>query len=175
MPAQAQCVLASLVDMADVSDIAEWCSQRGYQQVTLRTRRPNLCGALREAGIEIVDGPSSLVLWLDDEICFSAPWDQSSSGGEVLIEACLPMTRGVHALAVETDRAVILSADGNGYRRIEFTEGQMAAVDIKPLTTNTIDESARQAGFTLIDRWVDWSMDPPLHSDPCHLSLFRNI
>ena len=175
MPAQAQCVLASLVDMADVSDIAEWCSQRGYQQVTLRTRRPNLCGALREAGIEIVDGPSSLVLWLDDEICFSAPWTQSSSGGEVLIEASLPMTRGVHALAVETDRAVILSADGNGYRRIEFTEGQMAAVDIKPLTTNTIDESARQAGFTLIDRWVDWSMDPPLHSDPCHLSLFRNV
>ena len=175
MPAQAQCVLASLVDMADVSDIAEWCSQRGYQQVTLRTRRPNLCGALGEAGIEIVDGPSSLVLWLDDEICFSAPWAQSSSGGEVLIEASLPMTRGVHALAVETDRAVILSADGNGYRRIEFTEGQMAAVDIKPLTTNTIDELARQAGFTLIDRWVDLSMDPPLHSDPCHLSLFRNI
>ena len=175
MPAQAQCVLASLVDMADVSDIAEWCSQRGYQQVTLRTRRPNLCGALREAGIEIVDGPSSLVLWLDDEIWFSAPWAQSSSGGEVVIEASLPMTRGVHALAVETDRAVILSADGNGYRRIEFTEGQIAAVDIKPLTTNTIDESARQAGFTLIDRWVDWSMDPPLHSDPCHLSLFRNV
>ena len=175
MPAQAQCVLASLVDMADASDIAEWCSQRGYQQVTLRTRRPNLCGALGEAGIEIVDGPSSLVLWLDDEICFSAPWAQSSSGGEVLIEASLPMTRGVHALAVETDRAVILSADGNGYRRIEFTEGQMAAVDIKPLTTNTIDESARQAGFTLIDRWVDWSMDPPLQSDPCHLSLFRNV
>ena len=66
MPAQAQCVLASLVDMADVSDIAEWCSQRGYQQVTLRTRRPNLCGALREAGIEIVDGPSSCLLYTSD-------------------------------------------------------------------------------------------------------------
>ena len=175
MPAQAQCDLASLVDMADVSDIAQWCSKRGHRQVTLKTRRPNLYGALRDAGIEIIDGPSDLVLWLDDEICFSVPWTQSSSGGEVLIEACLPMARGVHAVAVETDRAVILSSDGNEYRRIEFTEGEMAAIDLEPLTTNTIDESARQAGFTLIDRWVDWSMDPPLHSDPCHLSLFRNF
>ena len=113
MPAQAQCVLASLVDMADVSDIAQWCSERGHRQVTLKTRRPNLYGALRDAGIEIIDGPSDLVLWLDDEICFSVPWTQSSSGGEVLIEACLPMTRGVHAVAVETDRADILSSDGN--------------------------------------------------------------
>lgn len=175
MPVQERYVLASLVDMADVSDIAQWCSKRGHQQVTLKTRRPNLSDALVDAGIEIVDGPSDLVLWLDDEICFSAPWEQSSSAGEVLIEACLPMTRGVHAVAVETDRAVILSSDGNNYRRIEFTEGEMATVDFQPLTTNTIDESARQAGFTLINRWVDWSMDPPLHSDPCHLSLFRNF
>jgi hypothetical protein len=85
------------------------------------------------------------------------------------------MARGVHAVAVETDRAVILSSDGNEHRRIEFTDGEMAAIELEPLTTNIIDESATQAGFTLIDRWVDWSMDPPLHSDPCHLSLFRNV
>ncbi len=143
--------------------------------MTLRTRRPNLSRALHDVGIDIVDEPSDLVLWLDDEISFSPPWTQCSSRGEVLIEACLPMTRGVHAVAVETDRAVVLSSDGNEYRRIEFTEGEMATLDVQPLTTKSIDELARQAGFALVDRWVDWSMDPPLHSDPCHLSLFRNF
>ena len=25
------------------------------------------------------------------------------------------------------------------------------------------------------DRWVDWSWEPPTATDPCHLSLFRNL
>ena len=161
--------------MSDVSDIARWCLERGHQQVVLRTRRPNLFSALQNAGIEIIEEPSNLVLWLDDEICFSEPWTHSLNSGEVLIEGCLPMARGVHAIGVETDRAVILSSNGSEFRRIEFIEGEMTVVDLQPVTMAALDESARQAGFTLIERWVDWSMEPSLHSDPCHLSLFRNF
>ena len=175
MPAQRHNVVANLVNMSDVSDIAQWCLDRGHEKITLRSRRPHLADALVNAGLNITEGPSDLVMWLDDEIGSSSPWPHGDASCEVIVEGCLPVERGVHALAVETDRAVILSSDGNEYRRIEFTEGEMAAIDLEPLTTNTIDESARQAGFTLIDRWVDWSMDPPLHSDPCHLSLFRNV
>ncbi|MDP7066398.1 MAG: hypothetical protein QF637_02125 [Acidimicrobiales bacterium] len=161
--------------MSDVSDIARWCSERGHRQVALRTRRPNLSAALQDAGVEIIEEPSDLVLWLDDEICFSAPWNHSSNSGEVLIEGCLPMARGVHAIGVETDRAVILSSNGSEFRRIEFIEGEMVVVNLQPATMAALDESAQQAGFTLIERWVDWSMEPSLHSDPCHLSLFRNL
>ena len=52
--------LASLTDMSDVSDIAQWCVSRGHYEVMLQTRRPNLGRALREAGIEVTDGPASL-------------------------------------------------------------------------------------------------------------------
>jgi hypothetical protein len=126
-------------------------------------------------GINITDGPSDLVMWLDDEIGGSAPWPHATASCEVVVEGCLPVERGVYALAVETDRAVIVSSDGIDCRRIEFTEGETVTTKIQPVATDILDESARQAGFTLTERWVDWSMEPALGTEPCHLSLFRNF
>ena len=114
-------------------------------------------------------------MWLDDEIGSSSPWPHADASCEVIVEGCLPVERGVHALAVETDRAVIVSSDGIDYRRIEFKEGESTTTQIHPIATDILDESARQAGFTLIERWVDWSMEPALGNEPCHLSLFRNF
>ena len=117
----------------------------------------------------------SSVMWLDDEIGNSAPWPYCSASCELLIEGCLPVERGVHAIAVETDRAVILSTDGTEYRRVEFTESGSLTANIQPIAIDILDESARLAGFTLINRWIDWSMETALGSEPCHLSLFRNF
>ncbi len=175
MPAQRPNVVANLVNMSDVSDIAQWCLDRGHQKVTLRSRRPRLYDALMNVGINITDGPSDLVMWLDDEIGGSAPWPHATASCEVVVEGCLPVERGVYALAVETDRAVIVSSDGIDCRRIEFTEGETVTTKIQPVATDILDESARQAGFTLTERWVDWSMEPALGTEPCHLSLFRNF
>lgn len=175
MPAQRPNVLANLVNMSDVSDIAQWCLDRGHPKVTLRSRRRRLGDALINVGINITDGPSDLVMWLDDEIGNSAPWPHTTASCEVVVEGCIPVERGVYALAVETDRAVIVSSDGIDCRRIEFTEGETATTKIQPVATDILDESARQAGFTLIERWVDWSMEPALGTEPCHLSLFRNF
>ena len=161
--------------MSDVSDIAQWCISQSHRQVKLQTRRPNLAAALREAGIEIIDGSAPLVLWLDDAIGTSMPWDHAAENGEVVVEGCLPVTRGVHAIAVETDRAVIMTSDGNGCRRIEFIEGRVTTLPIDPVALELLDEQARKAGFDLAGRWVDWSMEPPTRNDPCHLSLFRNF
>ena len=172
MPAQRHNVVANLVNMSDVSDIAQWCLDRGHEKITLRSRRPHLADALVNAGLNITEGPSDLVMWLDDEIGSSSPWPHGDASCEVIVEGCLPVERGVHALAVETDRAVIVSSDGIDYRRIEFKEGESITTKIQPIAT---DESARKAGFTLIERWVDWSMEPALGNEPCHLSLFRNF
>ncbi len=161
--------------MSDVSDIAHWCISRSHRQVKLHTRRPNLAQALREAGMEITDGPARLVLWLDDAIGESQPWEHAVGDGEVLIEGCLPVLRGVHAIAVETDRAVILAADNDERRRIEFLEDSVTTLPVHPVALGTLDESARNAGFELVERWVDWSMELPNPTDPCHLSLFRNL
>ena len=161
--------------MSDVSDIAQWCLDRGHKKITLRSRRPHLADALVNAGLNITEGPSDLVMWLDDEIGSSSPWPHADASCEVIVEGCLPVERGVHALAVETDRAVIVSSDGIDYRRIEFKEGESTTTQIHPIATDILDESARQAGFTLIERWVDWSMEPALGNEPCHLSLFRNF
>jgi len=114
-------------------------------------------------------------MWLDDEIGSSAPWPYCSTSCELLIEGCLPVERGVHALAVETDRAVILTADGNEYRRIEFIERETRTISVQPIAIDILDESARRAGFSLVNRWIDWSMEAALGSEPCHLSLFRNF
>ena len=167
--------LASLTDMSDVSDIAQWCVSRGHYEVMLQTRRPNLSRALREAGIEVTDGPASLVLWLDDTIGDSAPWSYVINDGEVVVEGCLPVGRGVHAIAVETDRAVVVTSDGLECRRIEFIEGSVTTVPVHTVALETLDELAKKAGFGLADRWVDWSFEPPTPTDPCHLSLFRNL
>ena len=175
MPARGLLVLANLVNMSDVSDIAQWCLDRGHEKITLRSRRPHLADALVNAGLNITEGPSDLVMWLDDEIGSSSPWPHADASCEVIVEGCLPVERGVHALAVETDRAVIVSSDGIDYRRIEFKEGESTTTQIHPIATDILDESARQAGFTLIERWVDWSMEPALGNEPCHLSLFRNF
>ena len=175
MPAQRHNVVANLVNMSDVSDIAQWCLDRGHEKITLRSRRPYLADALVNAGLNITEGPSDLVMWLDDEIGSSSPWPHGDASCEVIVEGCLPVERGVHALAVETDRAVIVSSDGIDYRRIEFKEGESITTKIQPIATDILDESARQAGFTLIERWVDWSMEPALGNEPCHLSLFRNF
>ena len=175
MPAQRHNVVANLVNMSDVSDIAQWCLDRGHEKITLRSRRPHLADALVNAGLNITEGPSDLVMWLDDEIGSSSPWSHGDASCEVIVEGCLPVERGVHALAVETDRAVIVSSDGIDYRRIEFKEGESITTKIQPIATDILDESARQAGFTLIERWVDWSMEPALGNEPCHLSLFRNF
>tara|TARA_B100000809_G_C14952827_1_gene464521 strand:+ start:108 stop:668 length:561 start_codon:yes stop_codon:yes gene_type:complete len=175
MPAGRAKDLGSLADMSDVSDIAQWCVGRGHREVMLHTRRPNLVHALREAGIEITDGPASLVLWLDDAIGDSLPWSHVITDGEVVVEGCLPLSRGVHAIAVETDRAVIVTSDGSECRRIEFIDGSVAAVPVHPVALETLDESARKSGFDLDDRWVDWSWEPTTPTDPCHLSLFRNV
>ena len=175
MPAQRHNVVANLVNMSDVSDIAQWCLDRGHEKITLRSRRPHLADALVNAGLNITEGPSDLVMWLDDEIGSSSPWPHADASCEVIVEGCLPDERGVHALAVETDRAVIVSSDGIDYRRIEFKEGESITTKIQPIATGMLDESARQAGFTLIERWVDWSMEPALGNEPCHLSLFRNF
>ena len=175
MPAQRHNVVANLVNMSDVSDIAQWCLDRGHEKITLRSRRPHLAAALVNAGLNITEGPSDLVMWLDDEIGSSSPWPHGDASCEVIVEGCLPVERGVHALAVETDRAVIVSSDGIDYRRIEFKEGESTTTKIQPIATDILDESARQAGFTLIERWVDWSMEPALGNEPCHLSLFRNF
>ena len=94
--------------MSDVSDIAQWCLDTGHKDVVMRTRRPHLLDALTNVGLEIIEEPSDLVMWLDDEIGNSAPWPYCSASCELLIEGCLPVERGVHAIAVETDRAVIL-------------------------------------------------------------------
>jgi hypothetical protein len=175
MPAQRHNVVANLVNMSDVSDIAQWCLDRGHEKITLRSRRPHLADALVNAGLNITEGPSDLVMWLDDEIGSSSPWPHGDASCEVIVEGCLPVERGVHALAVETDRAVIVSSDGIDYRRIEFKEGESTTTQIHPIATDILDESARKAGFTLIERWVDWSMEPALGNEPCHLSLFRNF
>ena len=175
MPAQRHNVVANLVNMSDVSDIAQWCLDRGHEKITLRSRRPHLADALVNAGLNITEGPSDLVMWLDDEIGSSSPWPHGDASCEVIVEGCLPVERGVHALAVETDRAVIVSSDGIDYRRIEFKEGESTTTQIHPIATDILDESARQAGFTLIERWVDWSMEPALGNEPWHLSLFRNF
>lgn len=175
MPAGRAKDLASLAGMSDVSDIAQWCVGRGHHEVMLHTRRLNLVHALREAEIEITDGPASLVLWLDDAIGDSFPWSRVTDDGEVVVEGCLPLSRGVHAIAVETDRAVIVTSDGSECRRIEFTDGSVAAVPVYPVALETLDESARKSGFDLDDRWVDWSWEPTTPTDPCHLSLFRNV
>ena len=175
MPAQRHNVVANLVNMSDVSDIAQWCLDRGHEKITLRSRRPRLADALVNAGLNITEGPSDLVMWLDDEIGSSSPWPHGDASCEVIVEGCLPVERGVHALAVETDRAVIVSSDGIDYRRIEFKEGESTTTQIHPIATDILDESARKAGFTLIERWVDWSMEPALGNEPCHLSLFRNF
>ena len=124
MPAQRHNVVANLVNMSDVSDIAQWCLDRGHEKITLRSRRPHLADALVNAGLNITEGPSDLVMWLDDEIGSSSPWPHADASCEVIVEGCLPVERGVHALAVETDRAVIVSSDGIDYRRIEFKEGE---------------------------------------------------
>ena len=175
MPVQRHNVVANLVNMSDVSDIAQWCLDRGHEKITLRSRRPHLLDARLDAGLNITEGPSDLVMWLDDEIGSSSPWPHADTSCEVIVEGCLPVERGVHALAVETDRAVIVSSDGIDYRRIEFKEGESITTKIQPVATDILDESARQAGFTLIERWVDWSMEPALGNEPCHLSLFRNF
>ena len=175
MPAQRHNVVANLVNMSDVSVIAKWCLDRGHEKITLRSRRPHLADALVNAGLNITEGPSDLVMWLDDEIGSSSPWPHGDASCEVIVEGCLPVERGVHALAVETDRAVIVSSDGIDYRRIEFKEGESITTQIHPIATDILDESARKAGFTLIERWVDWSMEPALGNEPCHLSLFRNF
>jgi hypothetical protein len=175
MPAGRATDLASLTGMSDVSDIAQWCTDRGHREVMLQTRRPNLAYALREAGIEITDGPASLVLWLDDAIGDSAPWSHVVNDGEVVVEGCVPLGRGVHAIAVETDRAVVVTSDGSECRRIEFIDGSATAVPVHPVALETLDELARKAGFDLADRWVDWSLEPATPADPCHLSLFRNL
>ena len=175
MPAQRHNVVANLVNMSDVSDIAQWCLDRGHEKITLRSRRPHLADALVNAGLNITEGPSDLVMWLDDEIGSSSPWPHADASCEVIVEGCLPVERGVHALAVETDRAVIVSSDGIDYRRIEFKEGESTTTQIHPIATDILDASARKAGFTLIERWVDWSMEPALGNEPCHLSLFRNF
>ena len=161
--------------MSDVSDIAQWCLDTGHKDVVMRTRRPHLLDALTNVGLEIIEEPSDLVMWLDDEIGNSAPWPYCSASCELLIEGCLPVVRGVHAIAVETDRAVILSTDGTEYRRVEFTESGSLTANIQPIAIDILDESARLAGFTLINRWIDWSMETALGSEPCHLSLFRNF
>ena len=130
MPAQRHNVVANLVNMSDVSDIAQWCLDRGHEKITLRSRRPHLLGALVDAGLKITEGPSDLVMWLDDEIGSSSPWPHGNASCEVVIEGCLPVERGVHALAVETDRAVIVSSDGIDYRRIEFKEGESSTTKL---------------------------------------------
>ena len=175
MPVRGPDVLANLVNMSDVSDIAQWCLDREHEDVVLRTRRPHLREAMADVGLGVTEEPSDLVMWLDDEIGNSAPWPYCSSSCELLIEGCLPVERGVHALAVETDRAVILSADGIEYRRIEFIDGETLTVNVQPIAVDILDESARQAGFTLVGRWIDWSMETALGNEPCHLSLFRNF
>jgi len=175
MPARGLLVLANLVNMSDVSDIAQWCLDKGHTDIVVRTRRPHLRDALTNVGLEITEEPSDLVIWLDDEIGSSAPWPYCSTSCELLIEGCLPVERGVHALAVETDRAVILTADGNEYRRIEFIERETRTISVQPIAIDILDESARQAGFSLVNRWIDWSMEAALGSEPCHLSLFRNF
>lgn len=175
MPAAASKHLAKLFPMSDVGDIAKWCAQRGHEKVVMRTQRPNLLNALEEVGIRSVNEPSNLVLWLDDEINEGEPWSFASPDADVVIEASLPTYRGVHALAVETDRAVILTSDGDSYRRIEFIEGSTRFKNIVPVPHEALTQSAEQAGFKLVDRWIDWSMEEPTPGDPCHLSLFRNL
>lgn len=175
MPVPGPDVLANLGNMSDVSDIAEWCVGKGHGDVILRTRRPHLRDALTNSGLKIVEEVSDLVMWLDDEIGTSAPWPFCSTSCELLIEGSLPVQRGLHAIAVETDRAVLLSADGIQYRRIEFMDNQTFTVNIEPIAIEILDESAHQAGFTLVNRWIDWSMETALGSEPCHLSLFRNF
>ena len=173
MPAAASKHLAKLFPMSDVGDIAKWCAQRGHEKVVLRTQRPNLLNALEEVGIRSVNEPSNLVLWLDDEINEGEPWSFASPDADVVIEASLPTYRGVHALAVETDRAVILTSDGDSYRRIEFIEGSTRFKNIVPVPHEALTQSAER--FKLVDRWIDWSMEEPSPGDPCHLSLFRNL
>ena len=106
-------------------------------------------------------------------LCFFRSF--ASPDADVVIEASLPTYRGVHALAVETDRAVILTSDGDSYRRIEFIEGSTRFKNIVPVPHEALTQSAEQAGFKLVDRWIDWSMEEPTSGDPCHLSLFRNL
>ena len=93
MPAQRHNVVANLVNMSDVSDIAQWCLDRGHEKITLRSRRPHLADALVNAGLNITEGPSDLVMWLDDEIGSSSPWPHADASCEVIVEGCLPVER----------------------------------------------------------------------------------
>lgn len=135
------------------------------------------------AGGSISADDGTTVVWLADEVSQSPIPDISgglAGGGTVIVEASLPgdaeLTPNLLPVLVEIDRVVLLSCDGDSYRRIEFVNGGSKARPITPLGLDELDALMLQGATShqLVRRDADTSGQEFADHHPAHLSWFRH-
>jgi hypothetical protein len=124
-------------------------------------------------------GVSALVVWLADAISTEPRPDLFEGldpGGVVVIEATLSGDEDLVPVLVETNRAVLRSADGESYRRIEFTDQGSFVQAISPVAVVEIESNfGRTPGaFRLVRRHADTTGGVFSAECPAHLSWFRH-